>query len=253
MNNLEIAKKILGNKLKNPEAAEKLSILKEKIMDISKRMDESNEIKALLNGFDANYISSGPSGLISRGRDDVLPTGRNFYSLDPGRIPTKASYEVGKRLGNALIEKHIKDTGKMPENIAMVWWAGDIMWADGEVMSKIMHLIGVKPKWTNNGRVNGFEIISLNELKRPRIDVTIRVSGITRDCFPNSIELVDEAIKTVAKLDEENNMNFVRKHSLEQMEQADKNENSEEWQNVTTRIFSSKPGTYSAGTQLAVY
>lgn len=270
MDNLQIAKKVLGDRLKNVDAVENLSVLKDKILDISKRMDESDELGSLLHGFDGKYIPSGPSGLISRGRDDVLPTGRNFYSLDPQRVPTKASYEIGKRLGDAIIEKYRKDTEKIPENIAIVWWAGDIMWADGEVMSKIMHLIGVKPKWMTNGRVNGFEVIPLEDLKRPRIDVTIRVSGITRDCFPNAIELVDEAIKTVAQLNEPTDKNFIRKHSLEQFEQLktknvngkEKNntsngENSENelslWQDATTRIFSSMPGTYSAGTQFAVY
>lgn len=247
MDNLEIAKKILGDKLKNPQAVKNLSVLKEKVLDISKRMDESKEIEALLHGFDGGYIPSGPSGLISRGRDDVLPTGRNFYSLDPEKIPTKAAYEVGKRLANATIEKHKKDTGKMPENIAMVWWCGDIMWANGEVMSQILNLIGVKPKWKPNGRRNGFEVIPLEELKRPRIDVTIRISGLIRDSFPDCLEMVDEAIRTVAELDEPLNMNFVRKHSLE------KKENGTEWQDATARIFSSKPGTYGNGVDLAVY
>jgi len=254
MDLLEISKKILGDKLKNPNAVSKLENLREKILDISARIDASDEIKALFHGFDGGYIPPGPSGLISRGRDDVLPTGRNFYSLDPKRIPTKASYEVGRRLANALIEKSVKDTGKISENIAIVWWCGDIMWAEGEVMGKILSLIGVKPKWTSNGIVNGFEIIPLKELKRPRIDVTIRASGLIRDSFPNAIELVDEAIRAVASLDEPVEMNFVRKHALEQMKQEDNTGNREEqWQKATMRIFSSMPGTYIAGVNVAVY
>jgi len=247
MDNLTVAKKVLGNKLKNPKAVEQLSILREKVLDIAERIDGSDEIGSLLHGFDSGYIPAGPSGLISRGRDDVLPTGRNFYSLDPRRIPTMASYEIGKKLANAVIEKHRKDTNRIPENIALVWWCGDIMWANGEVMSQILSLIGAKPVWMSNGRVNDFEVIPLEELGRPRIDVTIRVSGILRDSFPESMELVDSAIRTVAELDEPLNMNFVRKHSLE------KKDNGTEWQNATTRIFSAKPGTYRAGVNLAVY
>ena len=244
---LEMAKKVLGNKLKNPNAVEKLSMLREKVLDIAERMDSSDEIESLLHGFDSEYIPAGPSGLITRGRDDVLPTGRNFYSLDPKKIPSKAAYKIGKKLSDALIEKYKKEANRFPENIALVWWAGDIMWANGEVMSQILNLIGVKPLWERNGRVNGFKIITLEELGRPRIDVTIRLSGILRDSFPESMELVDDAIRTVAELDESLDMNFVRKHSLE------KKDEGMEWQNATTRIFSSRPGTYRAGVNLAVY
>ncbi|MDI6795029.1 MAG: cobaltochelatase subunit CobN, partial [bacterium] len=144
--------------------------------------------------------------------------------------------------------------GKIPENVAIYWMCNDIMWADGEGMSQIFYLLGVKPIWLSNGRVKGFEVIPLKELGRPRIDVTIRVSGISRDNFPNCIELVDEAIQAVASLPEPVEMNFVRKHSLAQVIEAGENEeNKEAWRNATLRVFASKPGTYQAGTQLAVY
>lgn len=114
--------------------------------------------------------------------------------------------------------------------------------------------MGVKPVWLPNGRVKGFEVISLEELGRPRVDVTIRVSGITRDNFPNCIDLVDEAIQLVASLPEPVEMNFVRKHSLAQIEETGENEeNKEAWRNATLRVFASKPGTYQAGTNLAIY
>ncbi|HAV42442.1 TPA: cobalt chelatase [bacterium] len=233
--------------------------MRERILDLNRRIDESCEIEALLHGFEGGYIPPGPSGLITHGRDDILPTGRNFYSLDPHRIPTKAALKVGQRLASAMIEKHKKEEGKIPENVAIYWQATDIMWADGEVMAQIMHLLGVRPLWQPNGRVKGFEVIPLEELGRPRIDVTIRVSGITRDNFPNCIELVDEAIQSAASLPEPEEMNFVRKHSLEQMKKYQSTRTSEHqsekelWRNATLRIFASKPGTYQAGTQLAVY
>ena len=126
--------------------------------------------------------------------------------------------------------------------------ASDIMWADGEGMAQIMHLIGVKPAWFGNGRIKDFEIIPLKELGRPRIDVTIRVSGIIRDNFPNCIELIDEAIQKVASLDEPLEKNFIKKHTLEIM-----NKNKEDFRAGTIRIYCSMPGTYQAGTQLAVY
>jgi len=221
--------------------------IREKILDLNRRIEESEEIEALLNGLEGKYILAGPSGLITRGRDDVLPTGRNFYSLDPYRVPTQAAYEVGKKLAEKLIEKYLSEEGRYPENVGIFWMANDIMWADGEGMAQIMYLVGAKPVWLSNGRIKGFEIIPLTELKRPRIDVTIRVSGITRDNFPMCIELIDEVIQAVASLDEPEDMNFVRKHTLENLN------NGGDFRSSTLRIFCSMPGTYQAGTQLAVY
>lgn len=225
--------------------------IKEKILEINRRIDESTEIEALLSGFNGEYILPGPSGLITRGRDDVLPTGRNFYSLDPQRIPTKAAWKVGRKLATAVIEKHLKEDDRYPENIAFYWMCTDIMWADGEGMAQMMYLLGVEPVWLPNGRVRGLKVIPLKELGRPRIDVTVKVSGITRDNFPNCIELIDEAVQAVAALDEPIEMNYVRKHTLAQI---NGNMTSKEiWRDATLRIFSSKPGTYKAGPELAVY
>ncbi len=225
--------------------------IKERILDVNKRIDESMEIEALLTGFNGEYIPAGPSGLITRGRDDVLPTGRNFYSLDPQRIPTKAAWKVGQKLAAAVIQKHLKEEGRYPENIAFYWMCTDIMWSDGEGMAQMMYLLGVEPIWLSNGRVKGFKVMPLRELGRPRIDVTVKVSGITRDNFPNCIELIDEAVQAVAALDEPAEMNYVRKHTLARI---DGNMTSKEtWRDATLRLFSSKPGTYMAGPELAVY
>jgi len=218
-----------------------------RILDLESRIDASLEIEALLHGFEGGYITAGPSGLIMRGRDDVLPTGRNFYSLDPKKIPTKAAWRVGQQLSEVLTNKHIKDEGRYPENVAFYWMANDVMWADGEGMAQIMSLLGVKPVWLSNGQLKGFSVIPLEELDRPRIDVTIRVSGILRDNFPNCFEVIDEAIQAVASLNEPEEMNYPRKHSLQMIEEGADSRDS------TLRIFSSRPGTYSAGVQLAVY
>ncbi len=220
--------------------------LKERIIDLNKRMDDSKEIESLLNGFDAKYIEPGPSGLITRGRDDILPTGRNFYSLDPYKVPTKASYRIGVLLAEKLIGKYLEEEGNYPENVAMYWMCSDIMWADGEGMAQILHLLGTKPKW-KHGKVVGVEIIPLEELKRPRIDITLRVSGILRDNFPNCMEIVDEAVSKVAKLDEPNEMNFVKKHVIEGLDSG------LSFREATYRIFSSKPGTYGNGVKYAIY
>jgi len=239
-----------------------LFTLRYKIMALNGAIEDSREIDSLLHGQEGGYIPAGPSGLITRGRPDILPTGRNFYSLDPYRVPTQAAWRVGQRLSEAVVEKHLKDEGRIPQNVAIYWMAGDIMYADGEGMAQIMALLGVKPVWQPNGRIKGFEVIPLSELGRPRIDVTIRLSGITRDNFPNCVDLIDEAVQTVASLDEPSDMNFPRQHALqylrEQLGQNDdadygENRHSEMWRKATFHLFSAKPGTYSAGVQLAVY
>ncbi|MBW1740950.1 MAG: cobaltochelatase subunit CobN [Deltaproteobacteria bacterium] len=247
-------KEILGDQLRDETHLDKINLIKKRILDLDFRINASKEIESLLSGFSGNYIPAGPSGLITRGRDDILPTGRNFYSLDPYRVPTKAAWEVGKRLATTMIEKHEKEEGKIPENVAIFWMCSDIMWADGEGMAQIMYLLGVRPVWLSNGRLKGFDVIPLEKIGRPRIDVTIRVSGITRDNFPNCIELIDEAVQAVASLDEPTDMNFVRKHTLAQIvEEGEDPSTKEAWRNATFRLFASKPGTYQAGTQLAVY
>ncbi len=245
-----LSHEILGNKFLRPQALSLLNEVLPKVLDLNSRIEASKEIEALLTGFQGRYIPAGPSGLITRGRDDVLPTGRNFYSLDPHRVPTKAAWEVGKRLADKILEKHLKEENRYPENIALYWMCNDIMWADGEGLGQMFYLLGVRPKWLPNGRVSGVEVIPLEELGRPRIDLTVRVSGITRDMFCNCVELLDEAISIVAALDEPEEENYVRKHTLAQLEGE---EDKESWRNATLRIFAAKPGTYSSGVNLAVY
>ncbi|MDY0040687.1 MAG: cobaltochelatase subunit CobN, partial [Desulforhabdus sp.] len=245
---------LLGARFKCDGLLAELPALRERILDVNSRIEASKEIPALLSGFSGEYIPAGPSGLITRGRDDVLPTGRNFYSLDPERVPSKAAYRVGERLAEALLEKHMREEGRLPENVAIYWMCADIMWSDGEGMAQILNLLGVRPRWLPNGRVGGFDIIPQQQLGRPRIDVTLRISGITRDNFPNCIAYVDEAIQAVAALDEPPELNFIRKHSLWQIE-----ENGEDavdpvaWRKATLRLFASPPGTYRPGVNLAVY
>ncbi|RPF46860.1 cobaltochelatase CobN subunit [Thermodesulfitimonas autotrophica] len=246
----EEAAAVLGENLSAPEHLDALNSLLPRVLDLNARVEASREMEALLAGFAGRYIPAGPSGLITRGRDDVLPTGRNFYSLDPHRVPTKAAWEVGKRLAEKVLLKHLTEEGRYPENIAIYWMCNDIMWADGEGLAQMLYLLGCRPKWLPNGRVAGIEVIPLAELGRPRVDVTVRVSGITRDNFPNCIELLDEAVQMVAALDEPLEMNFVRKHTLAQLDGA---ADAAAWREATLRIFASKPGTYMAGVNLAVY
>ena len=215
-----------------------LSALQERVEELCWRLEESKEMKSLLHGFSGGFIEPGPSGLITKGKIEVLPTGRNFFSLDPAAVPTEAAWMVGRKLADSLIEKYRAEQGRVPENVAMFWMAGDVMYADGEQMAQMFYLIGVQPVW-KGGRLKGYQVIPLEELGRPRIDLTVRVSGITRDCFYNCIEIMDQAIREVATLDEPPEMNFPRKHDLEN--------------GSTPRIFASRPGTYGNGVNLAVY
>ncbi|MGB9802972.1 cobaltochelatase subunit CobN [Desulfofundulus sp.] len=244
------AREVLGDKFLRPGALAEVNALLPRVLDLNERIEASREIESLLAGFDGRYIPAGPSGLITRGRDDVLPTGRNFYSLDPHRVPTRAAWEVGKRLAEKILEKHLAEEGRYPENVALYWMCNDIMWADGEGLGQMFYLLGVRPRWLPSGRVAGIEVIPLEELGRPRIDLTVRVSGITRDNFPNCVELLDEAVQTVAALDEPPEQNYVRKHTLAQL--GGQND-PQAWRDATLRIFASKPGTYQAGVNLAVY
>ena len=228
---------------------EEINAFLPRVEDIAKRIAESKEIDSLLSGMDGDFIPAGPAGIVTRGRDDVLPTGRNMYSLDPEMVPTKAAWEVGRRLGNAVIGKFQKEENRYPENMALYWMTTDIMWADGEGMAQLLYMLGVEPVWLPNGKVRSFRIIPLSELGRPRIDVTVKISGILRDNFQNCINLVDDAIHAVAALNEPEDRNFIRKHTLEAMQ-----ENSElSFDDAAVRLFGAQPGTYTAGVNLLIY
>ena len=224
------------------------------VLEVAQRLKDCNEIPSLLNAMSGGHVPAGPSGFISRGRWDILPTGRNLYNVDPTRIPTKAAWRVGVKLADALVERYKNEEGGFPSSVGMVWFASDIMRSDGEQICQILHLLGVRPKWKANGQVDGFDIISLEELGRPRIDVNIRVSGITRDCFPDAVKFVDRAVCAVALLDEGKESNFIRKHVLDQAAEKGLDLNDrEDFRRLSFRVFCAQPGVYKAGVNLAVY
>ncbi|MDD3135394.1 MAG: cobaltochelatase subunit CobN [Methanoregula sp.] len=237
---------IFGKRISDGQV-QALDSIRERVLDINRRIEDSHEIGSLLHGLDGKYIPAGPSGQISRGNEDVLPTGRNFYSLDPHRVPTRAAWRVGQRLADALIAKHSREEGTVPENVAFYWMAGDIMASDGEMYAEMLWLLGVRPVWLKNGQVKSFEIIPLHKLGHPRIDITVRTTGILRDNFSNCYELLDDAVQAVAALDEPPDRNFVRRHAQKSMV-----EDGTVFRDATLRIFSSRPGTYASGVNLAV-
>jgi cobaltochelatase CobN len=200
----------------------------------------SGEIDAVLHALDGGYVPAGPSGSPTRGLVNVLPTGRNFYSVDPKAIPSRNSWEVGVSLADSLIARHLADTGEYPRSVGLTVWGTSAMRTQGDDIAEVLALIGVRPVWDEaSRRVTGFEVIPREELGRPRIDVTLRISGFFRDAFPHVITLVDDAIAAVAELDEPDN--HLRAHALE-----DAREHGD-WRRATSRIFGSKPGAYGAG------
>ena len=211
----------------------------------------SLEQLTMLRGFEGEYIEPGPSGAPSSGGADLLPTGRNFYGVDPRTLPTAAAWEIGKSLGDQVISRFIEEEGRYPENIGIVLWAGANMRSHGQCLAEFLYLLGVKPVWQPGSlRVIGLDVIPLNELKRPRIDVTARISGLFRDSMPGAGEMLDKAVLKVAALDEDPEQNYVRKHILEDSQELQKDEGMEKeeaWRTAAFRIFGDEQGVYGAG------
>ena len=200
------------------------------------------EIDAVLHALDGGYIPAGPSGSPLRGLINVLPTGRNFYTVDPKAIPSRLAWETGQALADSLLRRYREDTGDWPRSVGLSVWGTSAMRTSGDDAAEVLALLGVQPVWDEaSRRVTGIEAIPLAELGRPRIDVTVRISGFFRDAFPHVITLLDDAVRLVAGLDEPLSENFVRAHA-----QADLAEHGD-LRRATTRIFGSKPGAYGAG------
>ncbi|WP_020666853.1 cobaltochelatase subunit CobN [Amycolatopsis nigrescens] len=200
------------------------------------------EIDAVLHALDGGYIPAGPSGSPLRGLINVLPTGRNFYTVDPKAIPSRLAWETGQALADSLLRRYREDTGEWPRSVGLSVWGTSAMRTSGDDAAEVLALLGVQPVWDEaSRRVTGIEAIPLAELGRPRIDVTVRISGFFRDAFPHVIALLDDAVRLVAGLDEPAEQNFVRAHT-----RADLAAHGDE-RRATTRIFGSKPGAYGAG------
>jgi len=206
-----------------------------------------NELGALLKGLEGEYVLPGPGGDPIR-NPDVLPTGKNIHALDPQSIPTTAAVQSAKIVVDRLLARNkSENAGKWPETIACVLWGTDNIKTYGESLAQIMWMVGVRPVPDTLGRVNKLELIPLEELGRPRIDVVINCSGVFRDLFINQMNLLDQAVKMAAEANEPLEMNFVRKHALQQAEEMGVN-----LRQAATRVFSNASGSYSSNINLAV-
>jgi cobaltochelatase CobN len=161
------------------------------------------EMRGLLAALDGAFVSPGPAGAPGRGRIDVLPTGRNLCSIDPRAVPTRTAWEIGRRTAEEILIRHAQDHGDWPKRVVLDIWGSATMRTGGDDLAQAFALLGVRPRWdTGSSRVAGFDILPLAILNRPRIDVTLRISGLFRDVFPSQIALFDDAVREVAALDE---------------------------------------------------
>ncbi len=213
------------------------------------------EIAALLKGLDGRFVPPGPSGAPTRGRPDVLPTGRNFYSVDSRAVPTPAAYELGSKSAELLIRRYVQDHGEWPVSFGLTAWGTSNMRTGGDDIAQALALIGVKPVWDmTSRRVTGYEIIPPAMLRRPRVDVTLRISGFFRDAFPEQIALFDKAIRAVGMLEEDETDNPIAarmRGEIARLEAAGLDKAAAS-RRAGYRIFGSKPGAYGAGLQALI-
>ncbi|MCR4419054.1 MAG: cobaltochelatase subunit CobN [Clostridia bacterium] len=207
------------------------------------------ELGSCVAALEGGYVPPGPSGAPTRGRPEVLPTGRNFYSVDPQALPTSTAWHTGRALAEALLTRYREEEGKYPESVGMIIWATNTMRTGGEDLAEALYLLGVRPVWEKGGRVKGLEVIPLGELGRPRIDVTVRASGLFRDVFLNLVHLLDQAVELVASLDEPPDRNYVAAHVRSEAEELTRQGAgpAEARAQAMWRVFSDPPGTYGAG------
>lgn len=237
-----------------PQTAQVLARLRRDVMPNLDACGEQ-ELAQLARGLAGRFVPPGPSGAPSRGRPDVLPTGRNFYSVDTRAVPTRTAWTLGLRAANLLIERHVQEHGEYPRAVGLSVWGTATMRTGGDDIAQAMALLGVRPKWAQGShRVVDFEILPMANFGRPRVDVTLRVSGFFRDAFANLVALFDAAARAVAELDEPEDVNPIRARVLAEQARlsaagldADDARERAGW-----RVFGARPGDYGTGLQALI-
>lgn len=249
-----LARKLVTDLSPDPDWRATIAVLETIDKTIRPRLNQCGpaEIKALIDGLDGKFIDPGSSGAPTRGRLDVLPTGRNFYSVDNRAVPTPTAWMLGAKSAENLIKRHFQDQGTYLKSMALSVWGTANMRTGGDDIAQAMALIGAKPKWDPSSlRVSGYEINPLAKLGRPRVDVTLRISGFFRDAFPQLIALFDKAVRAIGALDEPEDQNPIaarmRTDALALMK--DGKTEAEAALSAGHRVFGSKPGAYGAGLQ----
>ncbi|WP_433519139.1 cobaltochelatase subunit CobN [Nonomuraea sp. CA-143628] len=199
----------------------------------------TDELDHVLHALDGGYVPAGPSGSPLRGLINVLPTGRNFYSVDPRAVPSRLAWETGQAMAESLLERYRADTGDWPRSVGLSVWGTSAMRTAGDDVAEVLALLGIRPVWDEaSRRVTDLEPIPLAELGRPRVDVTVRISGFFRNAFPHVVAMLDDAVRLAAGLEEPPEHNYVRAHVTA---------TGGEERHATMRIFGSAPGAYGAG------
>ncbi|MCL7996985.1 cobaltochelatase subunit CobN [Brucella sp. 21LCYQ03] len=214
-----------------------------------------SEIEGFLSAISGRFVPPGPSGAPTRGRPDVLPTGRNFFSTDSRAVPTPAAWELGRRSAELLITRYTQDHGEWPTSFGLTAWGTSNMRTGGDDIAQALALIGVKPVWDMaSRRVTGYEIVPIAKLGRPRVDVTLRISGFFRDAFPEQIALFDKAVRAVGALDEEAEDNPIANRIKAEQARliATGADVKTAERRAGYRVFGSKPGAYGAGLQALI-
>ena len=227
----------------------------------------ADEMDRLIAALSASFVPPGSSGSLTRGKTDILPTGRNFYGTDLRAVPTRAAWAIGSEMGRMILRKYLKEEGGFPRSIAITLWSSDVFRADGELVGQGLWLAGCRPVWAaGSDRVTGIELIPREELNmedcsgaviaRPRVDIVIQMSGIVRDTLPNIYQMLDEAVEKAAAQNEPDDVNYIRAH-VEQRVNELKDVMSDTdvpalRRLARCRVFSSKPGSYGTGIGLAI-
>jgi cobaltochelatase CobN len=234
----EVVREVLG---RDDDAV--AAVLRFAVDEVVPRLERTtDELTATLHALDGGYVPAGPSGSPLRGLVNVLPTGRNFYSVDPRAVPSRLAWETGQAMAESLVDRYRADTGEYPRSVGLSVWGTSAMRTSGDDIAEVLALLGVRPLWDDaSRRVTGLEQVPLEELGRPRIDVTVRISGFFRDAFPHVVTMLDDAVTLAASLDESDDENYVKAHV-----DADVSAHGDR-RRATTRVFGSKPGAYGAG------
>src|SRR5437764_4016395 len=216
------------------------------LASLREQLKTNAELDGLARALRGEYVEPGPGADIVQ-NPSILPTGRNTHAVNPYAVPSHVAYARAERVVNSLLERHSAEHGRLPRTMALVLWGLDNIKTQGEGVAQALWLLGVRPVRDALNRVTEIEVIPLDELKRPRIDVVMTVSGIFRDLFAPTMALLDKAVRRVAALDEPAEMNFVRRNVNESM-RVDETQ----FDDAVTRVFSNAPGNYGANVNFMV-
>jgi magnesium chelatase subunit H len=216
------------------------------LSDIRARLDTSNELDGLVRALRGEYVEPGPGADIIQ-NPNILPTGRNTHAVNPYSVPSATAVRRAEPVVNALLDRNLKEAGRYPETIAMVLWGIDNIKTEGEAVAQVLWLLGVKPRRDSMNRATDIEVIPLEKLRRPRIDVVLTVSGIFRDLFGATMALLDKAVRQVAVLDEPVDMNFLKRHVEKQIV-----EDGCSFDEAAVRVFSNAAGNYGTNVNFMV-